>query len=80
MPPESGKDGKDEDGKDEAPKEEAAKEKPDDSDKPEGEEKSEEKTEEAGSKTDAKVRSVTHHLSETLEHLWSASKCCTATW
>ncbi|XP_037605415.1 hypoxia up-regulated protein 1 isoform X2 [Sebastes umbrosus] len=54
VPPESGKDGKDEDGKDEAPKEEAAKEKPDDSDKPEGEEKSEEKTEEAGSKTDAK--------------------------
>ncbi|XP_042354699.1 hypoxia up-regulated protein 1 [Plectropomus leopardus] len=59
VPPESGKDGKDEDGKDEegkdeAKKDEAAKEKQDDSEKSAGEEKSQEKAEEAGSKTEAK--------------------------
>ncbi|XP_051257465.1 hypoxia up-regulated protein 1 [Dicentrarchus labrax] len=54
VPPESGKDGKDEDGKEEAQKDEAAKEKQEDSEKSAGEEKSQDKTEEAGSKTDAK--------------------------
>uniref|UniRef100_A0A8C4DNI3 Hypoxia up-regulated protein 1 n=1 Tax=Dicentrarchus labrax TaxID=13489 RepID=A0A8C4DNI3_DICLA len=58
VPPESGKDGKDEDGKEEAQKDEAAKEKQEDSEKSAGEEKSQDKTEEAGSKTDAKVRPV----------------------
>ncbi|XP_029303366.1 LOW QUALITY PROTEIN: hypoxia up-regulated protein 1 [Cottoperca gobio] len=52
VPPESGKDGKDEDGKDEAQKDEPAEEKQDDSEKSEAEEKSQEKTEEADSKTD----------------------------
>ncbi|XP_020501728.2 hypoxia up-regulated protein 1 [Labrus bergylta] len=52
VPPESGKEGKDEDSKDEAQKEEAPKEKPDDTEK--GEEKSEEKTEEEGSKAETK--------------------------
>ncbi|KAM9348297.1 hypoxia up-regulated protein 1 [Symphorus nematophorus] len=54
VPPESGKDSKDEEGKEEAPKDEADKEKQDDSEKSAGEEKSQEKPEEAGSKTDAK--------------------------
>nr|QQL94691.1 hypoxia up-regulated 1 [Lateolabrax maculatus] len=54
VPPESGKDGKDEDSKDEAQQNEAAEEKQDDSEKSAGEDKSQEKTEEAGSKTDAK--------------------------
>ncbi|KAM6983533.1 hypoxia up-regulated protein 1 [Tautogolabrus adspersus] len=54
VPPESGKEGKDEDSKDEAQKDEAAKEKQDDSEKGAGEEKNEEKTEEEGSKTDTK--------------------------
>ncbi|XP_040006269.1 hypoxia up-regulated protein 1 isoform X2 [Xiphias gladius] len=49
VPPESGKDDKDE-----AQKDEAAREKQDDSQKSAGEEKSQEKTEEADSKTDAK--------------------------
>lgn len=62
VPSESGKDGKDEEGKEEVQKEEAAKEKQEDSEKSEGEEKSQEKTEETGSKTDAKVRSGTHSL------------------
>uniref|UniRef100_A0A8C4GH15 Hypoxia up-regulated protein 1 n=1 Tax=Dicentrarchus labrax TaxID=13489 RepID=A0A8C4GH15_DICLA len=48
VPPESGKDGKDEDGKEEAQKDEAAKEKQEDSEKSAGEEKSQDKTEEAG--------------------------------
>uniref|UniRef100_UPI0037E93346 hypoxia up-regulated protein 1 isoform X2 n=1 Tax=Semicossyphus pulcher TaxID=241346 RepID=UPI0037E93346 len=66
VPPESGKEGKDEDSKDEdskdedskdeAPKDEATKEKQDDSEKSAGEEKSQEKTEEAGSKTDTKEK------------------------
>lgn len=68
MPPESGKDGKDEDSKEEAQKDEAAKEKQDDSEKSAGEEKSQEETEEAGSKTDTKVRSVPCTLCKTL---WS---------
>lgn len=55
VPPESGKEGKEEDGKEEAPKEEAAKETQEDSEKSAGQEKSQEKTEEAGSKTDTKV-------------------------
>lgn len=54
VPPESGKESKDEDGKEEAQKDEAAKEKQDNSEKGAGEEKSQEKTEEAGSKTDTK--------------------------
>nr|XP_020476269.1 hypoxia up-regulated protein 1 [Monopterus albus] len=49
VPPDSGKDEKDESQKDEVPKEN-----PDDSEKSAGEEKGQEKTEEAGSKTDAK--------------------------
>ncbi|KAG7224627.1 hypothetical protein INR49_011380 [Caranx melampygus] len=49
VPPESGKDDKDE-----AQKDEAAKEKQDDAEKSGGEEKSQEKTEEAASKSDAK--------------------------
>lgn len=64
VPSESGKDGKDEDGKEEVQKEEATKEKQEDSEKSEGEEKSQDKTEETGSKTDAKVRSG-------LRRLWS---------
>lgn len=58
MPPESGKDGKDEEGKGEAKTDEAAKDKQEDSEKSAGEEKSQEKTEEAGSKTDAKEEKV----------------------
>ncbi|XP_030010386.1 hypoxia up-regulated protein 1 [Sphaeramia orbicularis] len=54
VPPESGKDDKDQDGKGEAQKDEADKEKQDGSEKSEGAEKSQEKTEDAGSKTDAK--------------------------
>ncbi|XP_060912037.1 hypoxia up-regulated protein 1 [Labrus mixtus] len=54
VPPESGKEGKDEDSKDEAQKEEAPKEKPADTEKGAGEEKSEEKTEEEGSKAETK--------------------------
>uniref|UniRef100_A0A671VA91 Hypoxia up-regulated protein 1 n=1 Tax=Sparus aurata TaxID=8175 RepID=A0A671VA91_SPAAU len=59
VPPESGKDIKDEskDGKKEAQNDEAAKNKQGNSEKSAGEEKSQEKTEEADSKTDAKVRS-----------------------
>lgn len=58
VPPESGKDDKDEEGKEEAEKDEAAKEKQDDAEKSAGEEKNQEKTEEeAGSKAEAKVRS-----------------------
>lgn len=59
MPPESGKDDKDE-----AQKDEAAKEKQDDAEKSGGEEKSQEKTEEAASKSDAKVRLITRSHSE----------------
>lgn len=55
VPPESGSDGKGENGKDEAPEEDAAKEKQDETDNSEGEEKSQEKTEDASTKTDAKV-------------------------
>lgn len=54
VPPESGKDGKDEEGKGEAKTDEAAKDKQEDSEKSAGEEKSQEKTDDAGSKTDAK--------------------------
>ncbi|KAF7656509.1 hypothetical protein LDENG_00040020 [Lucifuga dentata] len=54
VPPESGKDSKEENGKDEAQKEEAAKEKQNDSEKSPGEEQSQEKTEEAGSNASAK--------------------------
>lgn len=59
VPPESGKDDKAE-----TPKDEAAKKTQDDSEKSAGEDKSPEKTgtEEAGSKTDAKVRSITCNL------------------
>ncbi|KAI3373683.1 hypothetical protein L3Q82_021961 [Scortum barcoo] len=59
VPPESEKEGK---GGDEAPKEEATKEKQDDSEKSAGEEKSQEKPDEAVTKTDAKVRSVTYSM------------------
>uniref|UniRef100_A0A3Q1EFN5 Hypoxia up-regulated protein 1 n=1 Tax=Acanthochromis polyacanthus TaxID=80966 RepID=A0A3Q1EFN5_9TELE len=52
VPPESGKDNKNEDGNDEAQKEEAPKEKQEDLEKSAGEEKSQEKTEEAGSKNE----------------------------
>lgn len=55
VPPESGKEGKEEDKKDEAPKDEAPKETQEDSEKSGGEEKSQEKTEETGSNTEAKV-------------------------
>lgn len=87
MPPESEKDGK---GEDEAQKDEPAKEKPDDSEKSAGEEKSQEKTDEAGTKTDAKVGSVTYSICLSENHfdvnsklvytvcLWSGSKFCTA--
>ncbi|XP_059207198.1 hypoxia up-regulated protein 1 [Centropristis striata] len=54
LPPESGKDSKDEDNKDEDGKDKAANEKQDDSEKSEGEGKSQEKTGEAGSNDDAK--------------------------
>ncbi|XP_073335178.1 hypoxia up-regulated protein 1 [Pagrus major] len=56
VPPETGKDTKDEskDGKEEAQNDEAAKNKQGDSEKSAGEEKSQEKTEEEDSKTDAK--------------------------
>lgn len=54
VPPESGKDGKDEDGKTEAQKDEPAKEKQEDSEKSDGQDKSQERTEETGSNTDAK--------------------------
>lgn len=64
VPPESGKGGKDEDEKEEAQKDETAKEKQDESEKSADEEKSQEKTQDAGSKTDAKVRSVARNLSE----------------
>ncbi|XP_075876138.1 hypoxia up-regulated protein 1 [Nelusetta ayraudi] len=54
VPPESGKEGKEEEGKDEAPKEEAPKDTQEDAEKSAGEEKNQEKTEEAGSDADAK--------------------------
>lgn len=59
MPPESGKEDKAE-----TPKDEAAKETQDDSQKSAGEDKSEGKTEEeeAASKADVKVRSITCNL------------------
>lgn len=50
VPPESGKEGKEEEGKEEPQKDEAAGEKPDDVEKEGGEEKTQEKTEEPGSK------------------------------
>ncbi|XP_074528927.1 hypoxia up-regulated protein 1 [Halichoeres trimaculatus] len=50
VPPESGKEGKEEEGKEDAQKEEAAGEKPDNAEKEAGEEKTQEKTEEPGSK------------------------------
>lgn len=52
VPPESGKEGKEEEGKEEAQKDEAAGEKPDGAEKEAGEEKTQEKTEEPGSKED----------------------------
>ncbi|XP_041656887.1 hypoxia up-regulated protein 1 [Cheilinus undulatus] len=54
VPPEAGKEGKDEDSKEDAQKDEAAKEKQDGSEKSAGEEKSQEKTEETDSKADMK--------------------------
>lgn len=58
VPPEPGKDDKAE-----TPKDATAKETQNDSDKSAGEDKSQGKTEaeEAGSKTDAKVRSISYH-------------------
>lgn len=50
VPPESGKEGKEEEGKEEAQKDEAAGEKPEGAEKEAGEEKTQEKTEEPGSK------------------------------
>ncbi|XP_034539425.1 hypoxia up-regulated protein 1 [Notolabrus celidotus] len=54
VPPESGKEGKEEEGKEEAQKDEAAGEQQDDSEKKADEEQKQEKTEEADSKTDTK--------------------------
>lgn len=58
VPSEFGKESKDEDIKEESQKDEAATEKQDNSEKSADEEKSQEKTEEAGSKTEAKVRAL----------------------
>uniref|UniRef100_A0A8C4DP65 Hypoxia up-regulated protein 1 n=1 Tax=Dicentrarchus labrax TaxID=13489 RepID=A0A8C4DP65_DICLA len=56
VPPESGKDGKDEDGKEEAQKDEAAKEKQEDSEKSAGEEKNGDKSENAEAEKDVEKK------------------------
>ncbi|XP_070699725.1 hypoxia up-regulated protein 1 [Pempheris klunzingeri] len=74
VPPESGKDSKDEDGKEEAQKDEAAKENQGDSEKSATEDKSQEKTDEAGPKTDGNKEEKDGEKAENTEAQKDAEK------